>query len=66
MSVKHEVLDRGSFVIGNGLLTRFWGDALLGDNPLCEDYPLLYNILRHKNILVTDVMTATPLNIQFR
>jgi hypothetical protein len=39
---------------------------LLGDHPLAQQFPSLYNIVRRKNVLVADVLTGVPLNIEFR
>jgi hypothetical protein len=66
MSVKDEFLKRGSFVVGNGLSTRFWEDTWLGDKPLAEEYPSLYNIVHHKNVTVAHVCGVGQLNIGFR
>ena len=38
----------------------------LGDTPLSSQYPGLYSIVRHKNVLVAQVMNTVPLNLQFR
>jgi hypothetical protein len=48
MNVKEEFFSRGSFKVGNGLDTRFWEDVWLGDKPLAQQYPSLYNIVQHK------------------
>ena len=45
--------------------TRFWEDTWLGDSPLASQYPTLYNITRHKNVLVGDVLANRPLNKGF-
>jgi hypothetical protein len=45
--------------------TRFLEDTWLGDSPLSSQYPALYNIIRHKDILVGDVLSNRPLNIGF-
>jgi hypothetical protein len=66
MGVKDDFFSRGSFTIGNGQQVRFWEDTWLGDSPLASQYPLLYNIVRRKNVLVADVLSNTPLNIEFR
>jgi hypothetical protein len=66
MGVKDDFFSRGSFTIGNGQQVRFWEDIWLGDAPLASQYPSLYNIVRRKNVLVTDVLSNTPLNIEFR
>ena len=39
---------------------RGWGGA-----PLADQYPLLYIIVRRKNILLADILAQSPLNIQF-
>jgi hypothetical protein len=56
---------RGYFKVGNGKKTRFWEDVWLGEQPLAQQYPSLYNIVRRKNVLVADVLTGVPLNIEF-
>jgi hypothetical protein len=56
---------RGSFIIGDGTGTCFWEDVWLGDSPLKNQYTILYNIVRTKNVLVVDVLNQTPLNISF-
>ena len=66
MSVRQGFFDRGSFAVGNGQGTRFWEDAWIGDTPLSRQYPTLYNIVRRRNVLVADVLSAPPLNIEFR
>jgi hypothetical protein len=65
MEVKQEFFSRGSFRGGNGLNTRFWEDTWLGNTPLAQQYPLLYNIVHHKNVTVAHVLAQTPLNITF-
>jgi hypothetical protein len=66
MGVKDEFFSRGSFKVGNGQYTRFWEDLWLGDQPLAKQYPSLYNIVRRRNVLVSDVLTSNTLNIEFR
>jgi hypothetical protein len=63
---RDEFFKRGSFVIGDGRITRFWEDTWLGDSPLSSQYPSLYNIVRHKHVRVADVLSNVPLNIGFR
>jgi hypothetical protein len=38
----------------------------LGDTPLSNQYPALYNITQHKNVLVSTVFATEPINISFR
>ena len=52
-------------VVGDGKGIRFWEDTWLGDAPLAEQYPSLYAIVRHKNVVVNDVLSHAPLNIGF-
>ena len=66
MLVKQEFFSRGSVVVGNGMGVRFWEDRWLGDNSLTIQYPSLYNIVSHKNVLVANVLNNNLLNIGFR
>jgi hypothetical protein len=66
MEVKKLVLERGRFKVQDGTQTRFWEDLWLGKEPLMENYPTLYNIVRKKNLSVAQVLSTTPLNISFR
>jgi hypothetical protein len=66
MKVKDDFFSKGSFEVGNGLDTRFWDDIWLGNKPLARQYPSLYRIVNHKDILVANVMQGLPLNIDFR
>lgn len=66
MRVKQVFFSRGFFKIGNGTTVRFWEDVWMGDLPLSQQYPSLYNIVQHKNVLVSTVLANTPLNISFR
>lgn len=51
---------------GERYVFHFWGDVWLGDTSLAHQYPSLYNIVNRKNVLVSDVLLQTPLNIGFR
>ena len=67
MRVKKDFFDRVSFKLGNGQTIRFWEDTGLGNSPLMDQYPILYNIVRHQNVSIHDVMdNAPPINISFR
>jgi hypothetical protein len=66
MRVKNDFFQRGHFIVGNGLTTRFWEDCWLGDTPLAIQYPLLYNIVHYKNVSVAHVLGQSPINIGFR
>jgi hypothetical protein len=67
MRVKEEFFNRGVFKVGNGRNTRFWEDTWLGDSPLKDQYPLLYNIIQHRDVSLSDVFLNAPaLNMSFR
>jgi hypothetical protein len=66
MKVKDMFLSRGSFIVGNGMDTRFWEDTWLGDKPLSQQYPSLYSIVQRKHGSVANVLSHIPLNISFR
>ena len=53
------------FSLGKGDGIRFWEDNWLGDNPLSIQYPLFYNIVCYKNVLVAHVLANRQPNIQF-
>ena len=53
-------------MVGNGQSIHFLEDAWLGDVPLSSQYPMLYNIVRRKNVLLADVLSNSPLHIEFR
>jgi len=66
MRVKDDFFKRGSFNIGDGLQTRFWEDIWLGDVPLAQQYPSLYNIVQRKDVTVASALSHLPLSIGFR
>jgi hypothetical protein len=42
--------------LGNGLSTRFWKDAWIGDGPLCLKFPRLFSLSMQKDISVGDLL----------
>ena len=48
MNVKDYFFCRGKYVVGNGQANRFWEDTWLGEVPLSDQDPLLYNVVRQK------------------
>jgi hypothetical protein len=66
VKVKEEFLKHGSFVVNNGMSAWFWKDTWLGNRPLADQYPSLYNNVRNKNVTVATNLITTPLNIGFR
>jgi hypothetical protein len=66
MRIQDDFFSRGRFAVGEGSIARFWEDVWLGDIPLAQQYPSLYNIIYRKYSLVASVLAQTPLNITFR
>jgi hypothetical protein len=66
MEVKKLMLERGRFKVQDGAQTRFWEDLWIGQEPLMQRFPSLYNIVRKKNATVAQVLSTTPLNVSFR
>jgi hypothetical protein len=56
MKVKSDFFSRGYFKVGDGTLGSFGEDVWLGDVPLSQQYPSLYNIVQYKNVLVSIVL----------
>jgi hypothetical protein len=65
MGVKEDFFQKGSFVIRDGIRTRFWEDPWLDDTPLASQYPCLFNIVRAKEVIFVDVLSQVPSNIKF-
>ena len=66
MSVKTKFFRYGSFYIKDGSEIRFWKDSWLGNQPLREQYPTLYNITRNKSDTIAEVLGPSPPNVFFR
>jgi len=66
MRIKEEVLAKGSFDIISGTSARFWDDTWVGYRPLKFKYLALYNIVRDPHVIVSKIMSISPLNISFR
>lgn len=66
MGGKDEFFARGTFKIGDGKGIMFWEDAWLGEMPLAQQYPSLYNIVHTKNVHVYNVLSHNSINIGFR
>jgi hypothetical protein len=56
----------GSFKVKDGSQTCFWTDTWLGNQPLKDKFPLLFNIVGRKQDSVARVLASVPLNISFR
>ena len=66
MNVKDSFMTFGSFKVKDGSQTRFWMDTWLGNQPLKDKFPSLFNIVRRKQDFVATVLASIPLNISFR
>jgi hypothetical protein len=66
MATKKYFFPFGSFSIRNGSEIRFWEDRWLGTTTLREQYPALYNIVRHKSDTLQKVMETSPPSMSFR
>jgi hypothetical protein len=66
MKVKEEFFSRGSFVLANGTIIRFWKNIWLGDTTLAAQYPSIYSVVRHKDQIVAHTFSLVPINIEFR
>jgi hypothetical protein len=66
MRVKDDFFTRGFLKIGNGEMVHFWDNVWLGKSSLANQYPSLNNIVQRKNVLVANVLSHNPLNIEFR
>jgi hypothetical protein len=66
MKVKRDFLHFGTFIIKDGSQVRFWEDIWIGNKTLREQYPSLYNIARHKQDVVAEVLGVDPHNLSWR
>ena len=66
MATKKYFFRYGSFSIKDGSEIRFWEDKWLGSATLREQYPALYNIVRHKGDTIAKVLESFPPNVTFR
>jgi hypothetical protein len=66
MASKKFLFRHGTFSINDGSHIRFWEDNWLDNIPLCEQYPVLYNIVRRKSDTIAIVMASSPPDVTFR
>jgi hypothetical protein len=66
MATKKYFFRYGSFSIKDGSEIRFCEDKWLGNATLREQYPALYNIVRHKGDTISKVLESFPPNVTFR
>ena len=66
MKVKRDFLRFGTFIINDGSQVTFWKDTWLGNSPLRDQYPQLYNIVKKKQDTVADVLSTQISNLSWR
>ena len=66
MATKKYFFPYGSFSIKDGSEIRFWEDKWLDNATLREQYPALYNIVRHKGDTLAKVLESFPPVMDFR
>jgi hypothetical protein len=66
MKAKREFLRFGTFIIRDGSQIRFWEGKWSGNATLREQYPCLYNIVRHKQDTIAEVLSTSPPNFSWR
>ena len=65
MATKKYFFCYGSFSIKDSSKIRFWEDRWLGNATLQEQYPALYNIVRHRRNTIATIMESFPPNVTF-
>jgi hypothetical protein len=65
MATKQKFFSFGQFSIKDGSQIRFWEDSWLGNAPLREQYPALYNIVCYKSDTIKKVMATSPPDVTF-
>jgi hypothetical protein len=66
MATKKYFFPHVSFSIRDGSEIRFWEDIWLEPTTLREQYPALFNIVRHKHDTIQKVMETSPPSVAFR
>jgi len=66
MKAKELFFQFGTFSVRDGSQVRFWEDTWLGNNPLMVQYPNLYRIVRHKFVMIKQVLGQENPDISFR
>ena len=63
---KMRFLKFGTFIIRDGSQVRLCEDTWLGNSPLRDQYPQLYNIVRKKQDTVADILSTQIPNLSWR
>jgi hypothetical protein len=65
LKVRHIYLHGRVFKINNGNMVSFWLDTWMGDAPICQSYPVLFELAMNKKCPVSEVK-ENGLVIQFK
>jgi hypothetical protein len=65
LKVKDTYLVGRKIKLGNGNICRLWKDSINNERPLCETYPVLFDICQEQDITVKDALDK-DLIIPFR
>jgi hypothetical protein len=65
MALKKFFFRCGTLSINDGSQIWFWEDIWLDNAPLWEQYPDLYNIVRHKGDTIAKIMATSPPDVTF-
>jgi hypothetical protein len=65
MATKKHFFGLETFSIKDGSEIRFWEDKWLGTTSLREQYPALFNIVRHKCDTIAKILETSP-NVSFK
>jgi hypothetical protein len=66
IATKKHFFSHRKFSIKDGSEVRFWEDKWLGTTTFREQYPALYDIVRHKGDTIAHVLEPNPPNVTFR
>jgi hypothetical protein len=66
MKVKPGFFRYGCFLLKDGSQVRFWEDTWLDGSSLRDQYPSLYNIVRHTSIIIAEAMSVFPPTFSWR
>lgn len=50
MKVKEYYLTGRKIILNSGNLMRLWQDPWMGENPLCEQFPILFYLCQDKKV----------------
>lgn len=60
------LINKSSFKVGDGMKTSFWDDKWLGQRPLKQLFPDIYNLNQQQRACVREVWGNPGWNLSFR